>query len=122
MEVDPVNDDDNDDHDDYDNDDKYDYSCNSVNFKVKTSRFCMKLDLDNIQQKMMIMMMMMMMIMIIIAVTQSIFNLGPPDFAWKQIQIFSNIYDDDDDEDDDDDKEEAGDYSHNSVNFQATTS
>jgi len=28
-------------------------------------------------------MMMMMMIMIIIAVTQSIFKLGPPDFAWK---------------------------------------
>ena len=25
-----------------------DYSCNSVNFKVRTSRFCMELDLDNI--------------------------------------------------------------------------
>ena len=44
---------------------------------------------------------MMMMIMIIIAVTQSIFKLGRPDFAWKQIQIISNIYNDDDDDDDD---------------------
>ena len=32
---------------------------------------------------MMMMMMIMMIIMIIIAVTQSIFKLGPPDFAWK---------------------------------------
>ena len=30
---------------------------------------------------------MMIMIMIIIAVTQSIFKLGPPDFAWKQIYM-----------------------------------
>ena len=35
------NDDDNDDHDD-------DYSCNSVNFHARTSRFCMEIDLDNI--------------------------------------------------------------------------
>ena len=32
---------------------------------------------------MIIMMMIMMMILIIIDVTQSIFKLGPPDFAWK---------------------------------------
>ena len=37
------NDDDNDDDDDKDN-----YSCNSVNSKVMTSKFCMELDLDNI--------------------------------------------------------------------------
>ena len=40
---------DNDDDDDYDDDDKDDYSCNSVNFKVRTSRFYMELDLDNIE-------------------------------------------------------------------------
>ena len=40
------NDDDDDDNDDID--DKDDYSCNSVNFKVRTSRFCMDIDLDNI--------------------------------------------------------------------------
>ena len=37
------NDDDND-----DNDDKDDYSCNSVNFKVSPSRFCMEVYLDYI--------------------------------------------------------------------------
>ena len=40
----------------------------------------------------MMMMMMIMMIMMrrmIIAVTQSIFKLGPPYFAWKQIYIMS---------------------------------
>ena len=36
-----------------------------------------------------IIMMIMMMIMMIIAVTQSIFKLRPPDFAWKQIYIIS---------------------------------
>ena len=40
--------DDNIDNDDDDNDDKDDYSCNSVNFKVRTSRFCMELVLNNI--------------------------------------------------------------------------
>ena len=41
--------DDNDDDDDNNlNDDDDDYSCNSVNFKARTSRFCMELDLDNI--------------------------------------------------------------------------
>ena len=45
------NDDDDDNNDDDDNDDiddKDDYSCNSVNFKVRTSIFCMYIDLDNI--------------------------------------------------------------------------
>ena len=37
-----------DDDDDHDNDDKDDYSCNSVNFKVRTSRFCMELDINDI--------------------------------------------------------------------------
>lgn len=40
---------------------------------------------------MMTLMMMMMLIMFIIAETQSIFKLGPPDVAWKYIQI-SNRY------------------------------
>ena len=31
-----------------DDDDKDDYSCNSVNFKVRTSRFFMELDINNI--------------------------------------------------------------------------
>ena len=38
---------DNDDDDD-DNDDKCEYSWNSVNFKVRTSRFCMEVNLDYI--------------------------------------------------------------------------
>ena len=41
-------DDDDDDDDNYDNDDKEDFSCNSVNFKVRTSTFYMELDLDYI--------------------------------------------------------------------------
>ena len=53
--------------------------------------------------------MMIMMLMMIIAITQSISKLGPPDFAWKQIQIISNIYDDDDDEDDDHDHDDKDD-------------
>ena len=64
---------------------------------------------------MMMMIMMMMMKMSIIAVSQSIFKLGPPDFAWKQIQIISNIDDDDDDDDKDD-------YICKSVNFKVSTS
>ena len=41
-----VNDDDDDDNndDDDDNDDKDDNSCKSVNFKVRTYRFCMEVD------------------------------------------------------------------------------
>ena len=41
-------DDNNDDHDDNDIDNKDKYSCNSVNFKVRTSRFCMELDINHI--------------------------------------------------------------------------
>jgi len=41
-------DDDNDDDDDDDNDDKDDYNWNSLNFKVKTCRFFMEIDQDNI--------------------------------------------------------------------------
>ena len=80
--------------DDDDDDDDDDYSFNSVNFQARSSRFCMETDLYNIYQIMkmmmpiMIMIMMIMMMMkMIMAVTQSIFKLGPPDFAWKQIQI-----------------------------------
>ena len=39
---------DDNDNDDYNNDDEDDYSSNSVNFQARTSRFCMKVDLDNI--------------------------------------------------------------------------
>ena len=70
---------------------------------------------------MIMLMMMMMIIMIIIAVTQSIFKLGPPDFAWKQIQIISNI-DDDDYDDDDDDNDDNDAYICKSVNFKVRTS
>ena len=66
------------------------------------------------------MMIIIIIIMIIIAVTQSIFKLGPPDFAWKQIQIISNIYDDDNDEDDD--NVDKDDYICKSVNFKVRTS
>ena len=38
------------------------------------------------------------------AVTQSIFKLEPPDFAWKQIQIISTDDNDDDDDDDNNNK------------------
>ena len=67
-------------------DDEDEYRCNSVNFQARTSRFCMEVDIDNIEQIVMMMMtimMMMMMIMMITAVIQSIFKLGPPDFACK---------------------------------------
>ena len=44
----------------------------------------MEIDLDNSYKIMMMMMIiMLMMMMMIIAVTQSIFKLGRPDFAWK---------------------------------------
>ena len=58
-----------------------------VNFQARTSRFCMEVYLDNTYIMMLMKMMMMTRIMIImmmkmiIAVTQSIFKLGPPDFA-----------------------------------------
>ena len=40
------NDNDDDDENDNDDDDNDDYSCNSVNFQVRTSRFCKEVDLD----------------------------------------------------------------------------
>ena len=45
-----IDDDDDDiiDDDDEDKNDNDDFSCNSVNFQVRTSRFCLKVDLDNI--------------------------------------------------------------------------
>ena len=44
----------------------------------------MEVDLDNTYDMMMMKITLMMMIMVmIIAVTQSIFKMGPPDFAWK---------------------------------------
>ena len=46
-----IDDDDDDDiidDDDEDKNDNDDFSCNSVNFQVRTSRFCMEIDLDNI--------------------------------------------------------------------------
>ena len=45
MLIDIEDDEDDNDDDDDDNDDKEDYSCNSVNFKVRTSTFYMELDL-----------------------------------------------------------------------------
>ena len=60
----------------YDDDDNHDYSCNSVNFQAKTNKFSMEVYLDNTYN---------MMMMMIIAVTQLIFKLGPPSFAWKYI-------------------------------------
>ena len=74
----------NKDDDDYDHED--DYSSNSVNFQARTSRFGMKVCLDNMYNLMIIkvtimilmMMMMVMMIKMIIAVSMSIFKLRPP--------------------------------------------
>ena len=78
---------DNDDDDEDNDDDEDDYSCNSVNFQARTSRFGMEVDLDNTYNMMimilMMMMMFLMMIKMIIAVTQSIFKQGPPHFAWQ---------------------------------------
>ena len=51
-------DEDNDDNDDEDDDD--DYSCNSVNFQARTSRFCMEVDLHNTYNMILIKMIMMM--------------------------------------------------------------
>ena len=59
-----------------------DYSLNIVNFQARISRFCMEVDLDNTYNIMMTMIMIFM-IMMIKAVTQSIFKLGSPDFAWQ---------------------------------------
>ena len=67
-----------------------------------------------------IIMMMMMVMLMIIALTQSIFKLGPLDFAWKQIQIYLGYVDNDDDDDDNGDNDYNDDddvYSCNMVNF-----
>ena len=42
------------------------------------------------------------------AVTQPIFKLEPPDFAWQQIQIITTDDDDDNDDDDNDDDDNEG--------------
>ena len=89
YDVDEDDDNENNDYNNDDNDDEDDYSCNSVNFQARTSRFCMEVSIDNSYNMMilkmtimiMIMIMIIMMMKIIIAVTQSIFRLGPPDFA-----------------------------------------
>ena len=47
YDVDEDEDNDNDDDNNVDNDDEDDYCSNSVNFQAKTSRFCMKVCLDN---------------------------------------------------------------------------
>ena len=96
------NDDNNNDDDDNNNnnDDEDNYSSNSVNFQARTSRFGMKVCLDNTYNMMimkmtimiLMMMMMVMMIKMIIAITQSILKLGPPDFSWKYISRISNRY------------------------------
>ena len=51
------------------NNDKGDYSCNSVNFQARASRFCMKVCLDNIYN-MMIMKMPIMIIMMMTMMTR----------------------------------------------------
>ena len=48
----------------------------------------------------------------------TVFKLGPPDFAWKKIQIIHTDGDDEDDDIDDNDNNGDDDYSCNSVNFQ----
>ena len=67
YDVDEDDDNDNNDYNNDDNDDEVDNSSYSVDFQARTSRFCMKVCLDNsynmMLMKMTIMMMMMMMIM-----------------------------------------------------------
>ena len=53
---------------------------------------------------MMKMTIMMITMMMIIAVTQSTFKLGPPDFAWQQIQIVPTEEVDEEEEEDDNDE------------------
>ena len=62
---------------DNDNDDNIDddYSCNSINFQARISRFSVEVDLNNTYD--------MMMMMMVIDVTQSFFQRGPPDFERK---------------------------------------
>ena len=58
------------------------------------------------------------------AVTQPIFKLEPPDFAWQQIQIIStddnNNDDNDNNNDDDDDNNNNNDKNHKSFKGRAT--
>ena len=92
------------DDDEDDNDD--DYSCTSVNFQDRTSRFCMEVYLDNTYDLLMIMtiMMMMMTIMTRIIMIMMIMTI------MIIMMIIAITHDDDDD------------YRCNSVNFFARTS
>ena len=56
------------------------------------------------------------------AVTQPIFKLEPPDFAWQQIQIIStdDNNNDDNENDDDDDNNHNNDKNHKSFEGRAT--
>ena len=66
---DDCNDDNNDDNDDDDNSDDEDhYSCKSVSFQDRTSRFCMDVDLDNMCNMMLMKMMIMRMMIIIMMI------------------------------------------------------
>ena len=60
--------------DDFGDDDEVEYRCNLVNFQVRTSRFCMEVDLDNMCH-MMLMKIMIMKIMIIIVMRKMIIAL-----------------------------------------------
>ena len=55
------------------------------------------------------------------AVTQPIFKLEPPDFAWQQIQIISTDDDDNDDDKDDDDDNNKNKNDKNSESFEASS-
>ena len=66
--------------DEDDNDYEDYYSCNSVHFEARTSRFCMEVDLNNtynIMMTMMTIMMMMMMIMMIMMMIIAVFVFWP---------------------------------------------
>ena len=68
------------------------------------------------------MMMMNMMMKIKMVITWLIFELGAPNFAWKQIYIIpsddDNDHGDDDDNYDDDEHDDEDNDGHNSANFQ----
>ena len=80
------------------------------------------------------MIVMIMMMKMITAVTQPIFKLGPPDFAWQQIWLIPTDDDDDEEDDDNDDNNDSNDNDndsddddengncHNSISFQARIS
>ena len=54
------------------------------------------------------------------AVTQPIFKLEPPDFAWQQIQIISTDDNNNNENDDDDDNNHNNDKNHKSFEGRAT--